>query len=196
MSSEQIKTSSDNTQNLEQIHVSDSLWNLKKDFEKQYNTSPELLEKVQDLIKKNTSIELADLKSTIEQSDFNQVDKKNFSEIPDNSIQKFMDEVLRYRESVTAKLDLLNHDVIWWEKIDEILSSHKVPSWISKSRYIRAINPTKPHHHIDGCIVWVIQSFNTTIKFSWELILDTLKLPRDIIRVLFSNEYTTKNYHI
>jgi hypothetical protein len=192
--SEQYKTSSDNIQNLEHTNVSDSLWDLKKDLETQYNTSPELLEKVQNLIRQNTSIELADLKSTIEQSDFNEQEKQSFSEIPDISLQNFMNEVLKYREIVTVQLDSLNNDVRQSEQNNDILSSCNIPTWISKARYIRALNPTKPHHHLDGCIVWLRQTINTSIRFTWELIVDTIKLPRDISRALFSDEYTIKDY--
>lgn len=192
--SEHFKANTDNSKNLEHINVSDNLWNLKKDLEKQYHTSPELLEKVQNLIKQNTSIEIAELKSSIEQSNFNENDKQYFSEIPDNSLQNFMNEVLNYRESVTAKLDSLNSELIWIEQNTDILSSCNIPAGISAARYIRAINPTKPHHHLDGCIVWLRHTINTGVKFTGELLVDTFKLPRDITRALFSQEYSIKDY--
>jgi hypothetical protein len=111
--SEQFKTSPEQlNKHLEDIHLSDALSDLKKDLESQFHTSPELLEKVQLLIKQNTSIEIAELKSSIEQSDLQESDKRNFSEIPDNSLQNFMNEVLLYRESVTASLDSLNSDIL------------------------------------------------------------------------------------
>lgn len=194
--SEHFKTSHESEKNLDNISSPDSLWDLKKDFETQYNTSPELLEKVQDLIKQNTAIEIAELKSSIEQSELNENDKHNFSEIPDDSLQNFMNEVLKYREIVTVQLDSLNHDVRWSEQNNDILSSCNIPTWISKARYIRAINPSKPHHHIDSCIVWWRHLINTTIKFTWEFIVDTIKLPRDISRALFSSEYQIKDYNV
>lgn len=190
--SRQFETSSDYNKNPEKNHIPDSLWDFKKDLESQYNTSPELLEKVQNLIKQNTSIELADLKSSIEQSDLNDIDKHNFSEIPDDSLQNFMNEVLKYREYVASSLDWLNNEIIWVAS-ENFISSEK-PSGISDARFARACNPSKPHHHLDGCIVGLRQSINTWVKFTWELVIDTMKLPRDISRALFSDEYTIKDY--
>jgi hypothetical protein len=190
--SKQFEISSDYNKNLEQLNVSDSIWEIQKDLKEQYNTSQELLEKIQTLIKKNASIELSELKTSIEQSDLKDIDKHSFSEIPDDSLQNFMNEVLKYREYVAASLDWLSNEIIW-KPSENFISSEK-PTGVSDSRFARACNPTKPHHHLDGCIVGLRQSLNTWVKFTWELILDTVKLPRDLSRALFSDEYTIKDY--
>jgi len=171
--SEQFKTSPEHQENLNTINISDALSQLEKKFTEKYKISLEGLQFLQELLTKKSSLELTELKSDIESSHLNDLDKKNLSQIPDYSIENFIKEVLSYRKWVSHSLDNLNNEVVWKESHD-FISSQK-PKWISNARFARACNPIKPHHHIDGCIVWMIQTLNTWVKVTWELILDLAK---------------------
>jgi hypothetical protein len=92
-----------------------------------------------------------------------------------------MNEISSYRETVSAEIKELNNDIIW-EKNCDFISSQK-PLWISDARFARANNPSKPHHHIDWCVAWIRQTINTTVKFTWELIVDTIKFPYHVYQL-------------
>jgi len=70
------------------------------------------LQFLQDLLIKESSIELTELKSNIESSNLNQLDKESLSKIPDNSLKSFIKEIYSYREIVSADIKKLNNDII------------------------------------------------------------------------------------
>ena len=169
------KSPEHNNENNENINISDSLSRLEKEFSEQYKVSLEWLKFLQELFKKKSTLEIWELKFDIELSSLNEIDKGYLSKIPDQLLENFITEVCIYKETVSAEIKKLNNDIIW-EQHSDFISSQK-PLWISDARFARANNPSKPHHHIDWCVVWIRQTVNTTAKFTWELIVDTIKFP-------------------
>lgn len=132
-------------------------------------------------ISNNTQDQLTYLKDFIQNSDIPEIEKSSLGNISENSFSEFAHEVFSQLESSKTELSQLDLYIHW--EVNECIFSTSKSKYISDARFIRATNPTKPHHHIDGCIVGMTQSAIGISVVTWELILDTLKTPYHIYQI-------------
>ena len=168
-------------ENQDKIKLSDAFNTLELKFAETYNISLNTIQELSKFIheKKYWNIldssqeHLRKLQDFIDSSQLSEQEKNVLSNIPNDSFSDFAEQVFLLREEISKQKNELKESIVWWEQEDFI--SCKMPLGISKARYIRACNPTKPHHHLDSCIVWIYQLSYSTVKLAWSLCIDLWK---------------------
>lgn len=174
-------TSPNLSENQDKIKLSDAFNTLELKFAETYKISINTIKELSNFIheKKYSNIldssqeHLRKLQDFIDSSHISEQEKQVLANIPNDSFADFAEQVFLLREVISKQKNELKESIVWWEQEDFI--SCQMPLWISNARYIRACNPTKPHHHLDSCIVWIYQLWYSSVKIAWSLCIDLWK---------------------
>lgn len=163
--------------------TNENISSVEQKFIENYNISLNTLKKLKDFVAEKKSLnilsnsqdELINLKDFIQASEISDAEKISLNSISDDSFKEFANEVFIQLEISKNKLSQLD-SYIHWEQNKQILSTEN-NGYISNARFARACNPTKPHHHLDGCLAGITQSAVAISTVTWELLMDMIKTP-------------------
>ena len=143
---------------------------------------------------KKSQEKLVNLRDFIQNSNISESEKDSLNKVSEDSFQEFAHDVFSQLELSKNRLSQLD-SYIHWEKNEHIASSKNNSLFISDARYTRACNPTKPHHHVDGCIAGISHSVWVFTKETIGLLIDTGKaFTIDGYRVLTDDDYSTNAF--